>query len=170
VSETWHDNFHKENATFSSLAYVYWTSTGQNQRIWSDRFSAGPSSLFYVANANRAPQLDILDATGVDIEVAGTALALTDSAWNCVGVSGDEGPGTWNWLVNMATETDTGAPFSGAASAATSTGAFCIGRDPNNTTDRGWGGRMSWVMVWTIALSAPHLAAINMSSRGKFSL
>lgn len=171
VSETWHDNFHKENATFSSLFWGYWTSTAQNQRLWSDNFnSAAAGAMFYIANTNLAPQLDIKDATGVDIHGAATSMAINANAWNCIGQAGDEGPGTWHWLVNMVTETDTGAPFISAASSGSSSGAFCIGRDPNSGFDRGWGGRIAWAMVWTITLAAQHLLALNMSSRGKFSL
>lgn len=166
---SWSDAFHHDGATFTSICYGYYTSTGQNQRIWSDNFSGAECAFFYTANSNRSLQFDALNAGGSDAFSAGSALLVNDSAWNCMGLSGDEPNGNWNWLLNLAIETDTGVTYSSPGSLPSS-GAFCLGRDATSGSLRGWGGRMAWVLIWTVALSAPALLAFNMSGRGKWSL
>lgn len=160
TNETWMQNLHKDNATFTVLMGIYpATVSGSNGIFGTAPSSANVGCRLYLSSDNlRFIVSGDSGSTVIDDSSSGGATALT---WNILGMSLNESAGATGrvFFVN-------GAESAGSAtytSPSTSSAGFAmeIGSVGNSTARIQSGGRIGFFAMWEgVALTGPQMQSI----------
>lgn len=167
TNETWMQNLHKDNATFTIAYWVQFGSLAVQRLSGTD---GGTTTGFNtLINASGNAGFQVRNATVTVLSLNNATAVSAAAGWTFWAISLNEatGAGGGLWRTNNVTSTNTSTYVSPAAGNATFT--FQIGAGGNSAAPMSNGSRMAEVMIWeSVALTATNLLDVYNGTRGRF--
>lgn len=174
ANPTWLENIHKAAASISIFALIYPPAAGANPLIGDNGGSSSTTGFFFESNGAGLLTFFVSKSVGGTpaLNVNGDT-APTRSAWNIVGVSNNNGAGSFlylngNYDTVSAANTYNGAYATPSAGAATNTGnlmAYGGGGGPT-----GSGARLAAMAIWNTALTKANFDSLFSSQRRRLGI
>lgn len=170
ANETWMNNLHKNNAKYTTLAWVY--PSGATNSYNGLFGTHGDSSSwrgisFKVTNNNEVMSLNVSNGDGGGGQIQLSTIVPVRNAWSLCGVSLDESTGAGFFSVNNVID-----PFSltyNSPTASNATHTMQIASVANETRLLTSGSRLACFMMWEgLFLTAEQVQAIYQSTRGRY--
>ena len=170
ANETWMNNLHKDNASFTILMTFYGASIGSTQILCGTNAGSGaePGFIIYLESTSDVRFFCCNDSEIVG--VAASALVPNGSAWNILSLTIDEGNSDGRIFLNGSTYSYDGSyhfatPTTNNAFTTMQIAAGGLGGSPVYS-----GTRMGVFMAWSNALSSAQNANICDAIRGRYGI
>ena len=170
TNEAWMQTLHKDNAVFSSIAWLYAVDTVGAWGIWGTRGASGTGTgATLVSNGAGGGLLMSVKNAGADGLTFESATAkITAATWSMAAVSVDEAAGIGLMRLNQLTDTFTSTYTTPAAGDASFTMEILASGNAVNTGVAS-GNRIASIAIWQgRALSAYELSVLFEMSRLRF--
>lgn len=170
TNETWMENIHKDNATFTLLCAIYFSNASNNALAGTAGGATAKNGFDWLLLSNGKVYFEVL-SNSVDFSLAATNAVATNGAWNIVAISVNEatGAGGGIFFANGKSDSFNSAYTSPTASNATHTMQIGAQGDgsllivPNGT-------RIAAFCGWSRALTLAELNALFQALRGRFGI
>lgn len=172
-NETWMDNLHKNNATFTIAGWFYTSTTNDDHVLFGT--GAATTGIVVKAHGDGTVRINVYNGSSSELEIT-TSDAMSDEAYHFFALSLDEAggsSGSFFYLDGDYMQVSSADTFNGAYSSPSSDAASTMeigGRPGSGSPDELLSGdRIAGFMAWSTNLSKANLDTLYASTKVRFS-